>query len=395
MDAGPGPGLEWAAAVSLPSTDTDSSMTGTSAGVRATDLPPYVASSYQCDDQALSGVSDPIRLSLSENPYGCSPLAREAARAELGRLDRYPDSSCLALRAGLAAHHGVAEDEVLVGNGIDELLSMVAAQWLRGDGAGVCCNLTYFGHAAAVLAAGGTLRRAAMGPDGALDPQAIAELMAGARIAVVCNPHNPFGTALDSDGVQWLIDDANRTGCLLVLDEAYAEFASADRWSSGLRRLDEADVVVLRTFSKAYGLAGLRCGYAIARPELLTRLSVARHVTPFSVNRVALAAARAALGDSAFLDEVVAGTRSTRGRIRCALRAAGHEVSNSQANFLLVTTRQPAEMVADRLLREHGVHARPCESLGLPRGLRLGMCRPEHEDGLIAALIDALGERRG
>lgn len=358
------------------------------------ELPPYVASSYQCDDQALSAVSDPMRLSLSENPYGCSLAARRAARAELERLDRYPDSSCLALRTELAAHHGVVEEQVLVGNGIDELLSMVAAEWLSAGDIGVCCELTYFGHAAAILSAGGSVRRAAMGPNGALDAEAIAELMEGAQVAIVCNPHNPFGTALDADAVERLIDASVQTGCLLVLDEAYAEFASTARWGSGLARLDAADVVVLRTFSKAYGLAGLRCGYALARPDLLARMSVVRHVTPFSVNRVALAAALAALRDAAFLDKVVTETCRTRGRIRGALGAAGHRVSDSEANFLLIDTREPATTVADRLLRGHGIHARPCEALGLPHGLRLGMCRPEQEEALVAALLHELGEPR-
>lgn len=364
----------------------------TCAGEACAHLPPYVASVYQQDAVALGrAATQCTRLSLSESPYGPSPTATEAAAAQLAQLERYPDSACTELRTTLAELHGVAPEQLLVANGIDELLHLAGHAFGGPGRAGVCCTQTYFGHVATLQLSGTHVVAAQLGPHG-LTLDALLEQLPGADVAFLCNPHNPTGTILGRDELATLVAAADDAACALVLDEAYAEFA-AEPWSSGLSLLGHGDVVVLRTFSKAYGLAGLRCGYAIAAPSLIERLAVARHVTPFSVNRVALAAARAAALDQPYLARVAQGNRRARALLTDELRAAGHLDYASHANFLLVTATGSAEAAATRLLDEHAIHARPCGPIGFPRHVRVGVPHPDDAARVGAALTAVLDDQ--
>lgn len=342
----------------------------------------HVADEYQRDPRDL------MRLALSESPFGPSPRATAAARAQLDALGHYPDSAAAHLTGALARFYGVATESVVVTSGSDEALLMAGLAF--GERRVVCCDRTYGGHEACAVLAGAHAVTTPVDPTDGVDVDAVLAAMAGADLAYVCNPHNPVGRALAPGDVVRLVERSAQTGCVLVLDEAYMEFASPARTTSGVAHLQDGPVLVLRSFSKAYGLAGLRCGYALGAPALIDRLSELRHGVPFGVNRVALAAAEAALADQAHLAGVVARSIAVRDRLRDGLRALELGVGESETNFLFADVGGDAGAVAAHLRDRHGIHVKSCGSLGHPRHLRVGVCRPEDLDLVLGAVADAM-----
>lgn len=327
------------------------------------------------------------RLALSENPFGCSPAALAAMRAELDGVCRYPDASSTDLRDRLAGHHGFHPDQVIVGNGADEILLMPAPAFAGPEAPSICSASTYLGHAAALRVARSDVRTSRAGRDG-VDVAGFAAAMRGASIAFLCNPHNPSGRALNPEAIAELAAAARETECLLVVDEAYAEFASEAGWGSALPHVGDGHVVVVRTFSKAYGLAGARCGYAIGDSRLIGQMSVARHAVPFSPNRIALAGAAAALEDHRHLHDVVTRTRTMRRRLREQLAGLGFPTSVSETNFLLVDVGGDSKSAAARLRDHHALRTRPCDAFGLPGFVRLGVCNEDRLDAVLAGFGD-------
>ena len=259
----------------------------------------------------------PLLLHRSENPWGASPKAVEAARAELLRVHRYPDPQHTALIDALSSHHRVTTDRVAVGNGVDEIIMMLALA-SRDLGRAVINEATYQGYVKSLTAVG---LRVAQVPleDHRVGPAALVEEMhKGPALVFVCNPHNPAGTVLDADAVRSLCETARATGSHLVLDEAYAEFVGTTL--IGLR--DEyPNLIVVRTASKAYALAGLRVGFAVARPEVIARMNPFR--PPGSISTVSVTLVTEALRDDSILDTNLARVETERTRLTEALRALG------------------------------------------------------------------------
>lgn len=317
-----------------------------------------------------------MRLSLSESSYGCSPAARRAAEAAIAGLERYPDPDGEALTAAVAGTHRVTSAHVVLGNGIDELLLLSALSLVDSEVGAIVTANTYAGHAYAVSAARAPLCTVALQGD-RVD---IGAVIASARPGVVvylCNPHNPTGTALPPEEVDAVVHAVAAAGACLVLDEAYIEFADAAQTRSAVHHVrDGAPVVVLRTFSKLHGLAGLRCGYAIAAPALAESLRRLKNVLVFNVNRVALAAAEASLHDHAFADRVRSGTRSTLDGFRSMVDRTGWAAAAPTAtNFTLVRTPLPAEHVTAALARQR-IRVRGGTALGFPQHIRIAAGQP-------------------
>ncbi|MFC1406071.1 MULTISPECIES: histidinol-phosphate transaminase [Streptacidiphilus] len=315
-----------------------------------------------------------VRLGLGES--GTEPRAEvlQAIAREVPLAGRYPDATAGALTEALAALHGVAPENIVVGNGIDELLLFVSLAFLGPGRPGVVSAGTYPGHAAAVDAVRAAritvplrgYRVDAAGVAGALSP--------GVAAAVVCNPHNPTGTVLSQQEVSLLVEAAVGSDAVLVVDEAYMEFAEPDRARSALEHVRSGKpVVVLRTFSKIYGLAGLRCGYAVAPRELAEQLRKVKNVVVFNVNRFALAAASASLRHSGFVAEERERVRGLADTFAKGIRSLGWiRAVPSAANFVFCETSYPALSVSTELER-HGVLVRPCHDLGFPNGIRVSI----------------------
>ncbi len=340
--------------------------------------------------QREQGLAEVIKLASNENPIGPSPLALEAARQALASIHRYPDGAGTALRAKLAARLGVLEEQVAIGNGSSDLIDLLARAYLApGDNAVIAER----GFARFRQSVSSRNRGARLVPMRAHthDLEAMREACdARTRLLFVANPNNPTGTWNARHELETLLSRLPEN-VLLVLDEAYFEFAQDEPdYPNGLDFLATgAPVAVLRTFSKVYGLAGLRIGYAIAAAEIVAALDTVRE--PFNTGSLGQLAAHAALDDHQHVAKSIAQNRTQKARLEAELRGRGLEVLPSLGNFLCVDTHRDGGLVFRRLI-EHGVIVRPLRAYDLPSHLRISVGGALEIDRLLSALDSVLRE---
>lgn len=332
------------------------------------------------------GVTNAIKLASNENPFGPSPRAVAAIGGLLSGLARYPDGSGFALKRALAAKLGVSADSLTLGNGSNDVLELCARAF-----AGPGDEIVFAQHAFAVyaIAAQAVGARAIEVParEYAHDLGAMARAMTPrTKLVYLANPNNPTGTWFDRAALEGFLA-AVPARVMAVLDEAYFEYVCESSYPNGTEYLARfPNLVVTRTFSKAYGLAGLRIGYAVSAPAIADLLNRVRQ--PFNVNSLALAAAEAALGD----EEFVARTReSNRDGMQALVRGferLGLRHIRSAGNFVCVEVGD-AGNIYERLLRR-GVIVRPVANYGLPRHLRVTVGTPEENARFLGALEGAL-----
>lgn len=339
-----------------------------------------------------------VELGSNENPYGASPAARQAIQRALDAIHIYPDPLGGDLKRALAAHHGVQPANLLLGNGSHELL-MQFAQVFAGPGDEVVASKFSFAvYALAAQAAGATLRPAPALPrdhqsHGEAMPRGhdLAALRAGigprTKLVYLANPNNPTGTWYPADEFEVFM--ASVPGdVIVVVDEAYAEFSDAPDYASALPLVARhPNLVVTRTFSKAYALAGLRVGFAVADEGLIAVMERVRE--SFNVNALGLVAAEAALGDVAHLQASIAGNSAQREVLAEALRARGMKVAPSQTNFLLVEFGDHSSRIEARLVGR-GVVLRPMGGYGLGECLRITVGTEFENQRLLAALDEVM-----
>ena len=329
-------------------------------------------------------------LGSNENPLGPSPRALAAIEAAAHVVLRYPDPKALALKAALARHHGVDIAQITIGNGSHELLMLIAQCFAD---ASVSVVYSQFGFAVFPIAtaAGGAqhVRVPALARDHAAMPfghdlEAIAAaIRPDTRVVYLANPNNPTGTWFDDAALARFLERAP-PAALVVVDEAYAEYVTAPGLTSALPLLARhANLVVTRTFSKAYGLAGLRIGYAISAPAVAAVLERLRE--SFNANSVGLAAAEAALTDAAHVVRAREWNRAERDWLGERLRARGLRVLPSQTNFLLVDFGRDAAPI-EQALFARGVIARPMGGYGLGECLRISVGARAENERLLEAL---------
>ena len=314
-----------------------------------------------------------IKLASNENPLGMSPKARAAIEHALGDLARYPDGNALELKAALASRYGLAPECIVVGNGSNDLLELVAGAFLTPGSASI-----YSQHAFAVY----PLATQARGARGIVVPARnyghdlgamLAAITPETRLIFVANPNNPTGTFLASADIDAFLSKVPRD-VVVVLDEAYNEYLPPELRFNSARWLERQDnLVITRTFSKAYGLAGLRVGYGLMKPEVADLLNRVRQ--PFNVNSLALAAAHAALADQAFVDQSYALNRAGMAQLEAGFRALGLSWIASSGNFISFALpdengKPGAATVYQKLLRQ-GVIVRPVAGSEMPRHLRV------------------------
>lgn len=321
-----------------------------------------------------------LDFSVNGNPYGPSPLVREAIAHV--PYDRYPDREALALRRALAAHLEVAPEQILVGNGSTELVWLVALAFVRAGDAVVLIGPTFGEYArAAVLMGARVCQYSAQPEDFNVMAAEVGRLLQRAqpRLVFLCNPNNPTGTFLTPESiVQWAVAWPDT---LFVIDEAYLTFAPAAPSVLPLRR---SNMLVLRSMTKAYALAGLRLGYAVAAPDVLDALRRAR--PPWSVNALAQAAGIAALQDTAHLTACLARIAAAQHDLIAGLRALGLAPIPSTTHFFLV--RVPNGAAYRQALLQRGILIRDCASFGLPEYIRVATRRPDENARLLAALAE-------
>jgi histidinol-phosphate aminotransferase len=310
------------------------------------------------------------KLSSNELFLGPSPRVRTAIAAAADVAHRYPSSE--PLRDAVAASVGIARERVVLTSGSDELCYLLASVVIaEGDGV-VMSDPSYRMDEIVTRLAGGRVHAVPV-RDGAHDLDAMAAAARDARLLWLPTPHNPTGVAVDRTGLERLLAAVPDT-CLVVLDEAYRDFVDPDRRPDSLALLDRhPNLVVQRTLSKAHGLAGLRVGFGLAHPELVATLDTIR--PPFNVNAAALAAATAALADTAWRDWAVALTRRERDRLEATLRELAIEHWPSQANFVTVRLGDDAPALGAELAAA-GITVRDGADLGLPGWVRISIGAP-------------------
>lgn len=353
-------------------------------------LSPYVPGK-PVDELARELNLDPakiVKLASNENPLGASPKALAAIAAELAELTRYPDGNGYNLKAKLAARAKVGIDQVTLGNGSNDILELVARAYLAPG-----VNAVFSQHAFAVYPivtqAVGAEARVVPAKDWGHDlPAMLQAIDANTRVVFIANPNNPTGTWF---GPQALSDFLAVVpgDVLVVLDEAYIEYAAGSELPDGLDYLARYDnLLVSRTFSKAYGLAALRVGYAISSAVIADVLNRVRQ--PFNVNSLALAAACAALDDHDYLAHSRSLNSAGMLQLQTALQAMGLSWIASKGNFLAIDLGQDAAPINLALLRE-GVIVRPVANYGMPQHLRVTIGTAAENSRFLEALGKVLG----
>lgn len=303
------------------------------------------------------GLSRVIKLASNENPLGPSPAAVRAGSQALREAALYPDGSCYRLRKALAGRLGTDPDQILLGNGSSELLILLGRAFVSPGEEVLTSQMSFVLYQTLAQLQDASLITVPM-KDFTFDLEALARAVTPkTRMILIANPNNPTGTAVDPKALEnWL--EAVPSDCLVVLDEAYYEYLEPKLRPASLHwAANRENVVVLRTFSKVYGLAGLRAGYGVASRRIKEALDRVRD--PFNVNHIAQAAAAAALADPAHVRRTVALARSERRRLAGELRKLKFLVIPSQANFLLVSVPDRDAQSWFQALLEQGVITRP------------------------------------
>jgi histidinol-phosphate aminotransferase len=329
------------------------------------------------------------KLSSNETPLGPSPKAKAAFAGAADKLELYPDGSSSALRTAIAARYGLDPQRIICGAGSDELLSLLAYSYLGPGDEAVHSEHGFLVYKIATLAAGGT---PVVAPEKNLTADVdalLAKVTARTRLVFLANPNNPTGTYLPFDEVKRL-HAGLRPDILLVLDAAYAEYVRANDYEAGLELVaTSGNVVMARTFSKIYGLAGLRLGWMVGPSSVIDAVNRIRG--PFNVSAPAMAAGIAAIGDNAHVEAAVAHNDQWLAWLTAQLQALGLEVTPSVGNFLLVHfVQQPGKTAgdADAFLSARGLVLRRVDAYGLPNALRLTI-GPEEANRLV---VDTLRE---
>jgi histidinol-phosphate aminotransferase len=317
-----------------------------------------------------------IKLNTNENPYPASPRVAEAIRSALGdRLRLYPDPLATAFREAAARLHAVGPAMILAGNGSDDLLTIVTRAFVAPGDRVLCPTPSYILYRTLVELQNGRAVDAGYTADWGLEPAD--ETLAGLKLAYLANPNSPSGTALPPAAVAAL---AGKLDCPLVVDEAYVNFAATD---CAELVASCPNVIVLRTFSKGYSLAGIRLGYLIARPEIVAGLIKVKD--SYNCDMLSQAGGIAALADQAYLAEARARIIATRRRLTDALRALGYHVPESQANFVWCTGGPPAVEIY-QALKERRILVRLMRYPGHPDGLRITVGTDPEIDTLLENL---------
>ena len=340
------------------------------------------------------GLERIIKLASNEGPYPPFPAALEAVARAAADQRLYPDPGSWAVRDALAAHLGVPADAILVGNGVDSLIKLLCLALLDpGDGLAMGWpSFVSWRQGAAIQ--GAEIQAAPLGPDGAYDLDALAaRITARTKVVVVVSPNNPTGGAVAARALARFLDEL--PGHVLpVLDEAYFEYLPRGAHDGVALIRDGGRLVVTRTFSKAYALAGFRVGYLVGPPDLVHLLGRVRNA--FDVNGLGQAAAVASLNDTeGHLARRIAEVTVERGAVDAGLRALGFVPSPSHGNFLLVGVGSPERAARlNRALLARGIIVRPTGAFGAPDALRITIGRPDENAELLstmAAVLDEVG----
>ena len=329
------------------------------------------------------GIRNAVKLASNENPLGPGPKAVAAIRDWLPELGRYPDGNGFALKGALADKFAVAPEQLTLGNGSNEVLELIARAFVLPENEVVFSEHAFAVYALVTQAVGATAR-IIPARDWGHDLQAMTRAIGPrTRVVFIANPNNPTGTWVPRQELEQLLL-ATPTDVLVVVDEAYFEYVDERDYPNTIPWVDRfPNLVVTRTFSKVHGLAGLRVGFGVSRPEIADLLNRVRE--PFNVNSLALIAAQAALGDDAHVSQSVATNRAEMTQLSQAFTDMGLAYIASVGNFIAVDVGRPGAEIYGQLLRQ-GVIVRPIANYGMPNHLRVTVGLTEENQRFLEAL---------
>lgn len=333
------------------------------------------------------GITESIKLASNENPLGPSPMAVEAIKNAIEKLNRYPDGSGHDLVQKISTHLGLQAENIVLGNGSDDIIGMLASAFLQPGDEVILPRPSFLMYELLVTSAGALPVFVPL-QFLSIDLKGIEEhITSRTRMIFLCNPNNPTGTIISRQGFENFLrkipDDI-----IVVVDEAYIEFVQDKNCAKSIEYLDKIrPVVTLRTFSKAYGLAGLRIGYGVMPIEIASLLNRVR--LPFNVNLLAQVAAAAALEDTTFLEKFIALVHDGLHFLYDGLDRLGIKYFPTQANFFLIDVSKDADEVYERMLR-HGVIVRSMKSYGYPNFIRINIGLPEENARFLKVLEKSL-----
>jgi histidinol-phosphate aminotransferase len=340
--------------------------------------------------QRQYGLQNVVKMASNENPWGPSPKALEAIRKALNRLNYYPDSESYDLREALANHHQLSREQVFVGNGIDGVICQICMAFLDEGCEAIVSRSSFPIYDSFIHIMRARLIKTPL-KDYRLDLEAMANAITDrTRLIFVCNPNNPTGTIVTATEVDALLSRVSND-MLVVFDEAYFELVASEDFPQTLQYIHQGkkNVIILRTFSKVYGLAGVRLGYGIANPDVLALLNQVKE--PFGVNLLAQAAGIAALEDTQFLRKSIEANHTSRLWLYKEFDRMGLFYLESHTNFVLLRLGPRASDVQQELLKR-GVIVRPCGGYDLDDFLRVTVGTPEQNSTFMRALETVLKE---
>ena len=350
-------------------------------------LSPYQAGKPIEELERELGITNIIKLASNENPFGFPESAKQAIINQLDQLTRYPDANGFELKAAVSKKFGVQPNQITLGNGSNDLLELFAHTF-----ASECDEIIYSQYAFIVYPlitkAINAVAREIPAKNWGHDLNAFeAAINDKTKLIFIANPNNPTGNFLTEEEIDAFLEKVP-SRIIVVLDEAYTEFTKAEERVDSFGLLQKyPNLIISRSLSKAYGLAGLRIGYAVSNPEIADLLNRVRQ--PFNCNSLALASAVAVMNDDAFVEKVAENNRLEMQRYEAFCQQYGLEYIPSKGNFITIDFKQVAQPIYDALLRE-GVIVRPIAGYGMPNHLRISIGLPAENDRLFDALVKVL-----
>ncbi len=356
-------------------------------GVRG--LQPYAPGKPIAELEREYGVSHTVKLASNENPLGMSERARQAIVASLNEAHLYPDGNAFELKRALSEYHDVPSDQITMGNGSNDVLEIIARSFVTASDE-VMYSQYAFAVYPIVTQAIGAKHRVVPAKNWGHDLEAMAAAVSDkTRLIFIANPNNPTGTLLTDAEIQGFLQRVPAT-VIVVLDEAYHDYIEDPAYASAEKYLAEyPNLIVTRTFSKAYGLAGLRVGYGLSHPIVANSLNRVRQ--PFNVNVPALAAAQAALDDQEFVTRTRRLNQAGKQQLQAAFERLDLQYVPSAGNFILLDLKTDANAVYEALLRR-GVIARPVGAYQLPTHIRVSIGLESENQQFIQALENVMQE---
>lgn len=350
-------------------------------------LSPYQAGKPIEELERELGISNIIKLASNENPFGFPESAKQAIMNQLNDLTRYPDANGFELKAAISKKFGVQANQITLGNGSNDLLELFAHTFVSEQDEVIYSQYAFIVYPL-VTKAINAVAREIPAKDWGHDLEAfLAAINAKTKLIFIANPNNPTGNFLTEAEIDAFLANVP-TNVIVVLDEAYTEFTHVSERVDSFGLLAKyPNLIVSRSLSKAYGLAGLRIGYAVSNPDIADLLNRVRQ--PFNCNSLALASAIAVMNDDAFVERVAENNRQEMQRYEAFCQAQGLSYIPSKGNFITIDFQRPAAPIYDALLRE-GVIVRPIAGYGMPNHLRISIGLPEENDRLFSALLNVL-----